>query len=103
MNHDNVIITADAELREASITRIFRNGFAQFLYLWTGHRVLKVVRHVGRVAMHRHVHGHVDTHAGEHVVVLGGWLDSSCSTAAEHSALVLRPRAVLRGAVASTG
>ena len=64
--------------------------------------MLKVVRHVGRVAMHRHVHGHIDTHAGEHVVVLGGWLDSSCSTGTEHSALVLRPGAVLRGTVAST-
>jgi len=76
---------------------------ARFPYLWTGHLMLNVIWHVGRVAMHRHVHGHIDTHAGEHVVVLWGWLYRSCSPGTEHSTLVLRPRAVLRGPVATTG
>ena len=64
--------------------------------------MLNVFWHVGRVAMHRHVHGHIDTHAGEHIVVLCGRLDRSCSSATEHSTLVLSPRAVLRGSVAAT-
>jgi hypothetical protein len=68
-------------------------------YLWASHLVLQAVRHVGRVPVHRHVHGHVDTHAGEHVVVLGRCLGPSCGTSAKHCALVLRPHAVLRGSV----
>jgi hypothetical protein len=64
--------------------------------------VLQVVRHVGRVAMHGHVHGYIDTHTGEHVMVLGGRLGPSCGPGAEHPALVLSPRAELRSAVAST-
>lgn len=35
-------------------------------YLRTCELVLKVVGHVGRVAMHGHVHADVHTHAGEH-------------------------------------
>ena len=76
---------------------------SRFPYLWTGHLMLNVIWHVGRIAMHRHVHGHIDTHAGEHVVVLCGWLDRSCSPRTKHSTLVLRPRAILRGSVATTG
>jgi len=75
---------------------------ARFPYLWTGHLMLNIIWHVGRVAMHRHVHRHIDTHAGEHVVVLCGRLDRSCSSGTEHSTLVLSPRAVLRGSVAAT-
>lgn len=52
--------------------------------------------------MHCHVHGYVDTHAGEHVVVLRGRLASRCSPGPKHSSLVLRACAELRAAIACT-
>jgi hypothetical protein len=65
--------------------------------------VLQAVGHVGRVAMHRHVHGHVDAHTGEDVVVLGWRLGRRRAPGAEHRPLVLRPHAVLRASVSAAG
>jgi len=85
-------------LLHASLCKIV----APFPYLWAGHLILNIIWHVGRVAMHRHVHGNIDTHAGEHVMLLFGRLSPGCISGTEHSGLVLNPRAVLRDSVAAS-